>query len=175
MENGLLFSPPYTEVLSRIWVTETVTVTIGSGHLDKNSGAVCVVLFPEGPILFLRWNQKLLESSSPSSLTQCSFYHCPLQELSMFSNQQLKDHSFRSFRAPMRHKGKQNREIGIGKESTVSFLTERSGKTCALLAQQVMSTKDDSVSHMAIHNDGKGSFFIRHSKSRLRSRIQRGL
>lgn len=75
----------------------------------------------------------------------------------------------------MRHKGKQNREIGIGKESTVSFLTERSGKTCALLAQQVMSTKDDSVSHTAIHNDGKGSFFICHSKSRLKSRIQRGL
>lgn len=93
----------------------------------------------------------------------------------MFSNQQLKDLSFRNFKSSHETQEKQNREMRIGKESTASFFTERIGKTCALLAQQVMSTEDDSVSHTATHNDGKSSFFICHSKSRPKSQIQRGL
>lgn len=88
---------------------ETTVAAIVIGHLEKDSAAISCgaeSFFQKATFFFLRQNQKLLGSVSPfSQISKCSFHHPLLQELSRFSNQQFKDHHFRSCSTPMRHKG----------------------------------------------------------------------
>lgn len=114
----------------------------------------CWELFPEGHIFFSELKSEVVRMCVPffsNNHMLLSSLLPPIQELSRFSEQQFKDHRFRSFSTPMRHEGKQIEKRGEEEKALLKTLLiywREQQNLCFTWVQTVID-KDNSTNHMA--------------------------